>query len=94
MRKEGGQAVDDYITRLENLTAKCKFYDKAKVKDRVLPNDYNDEILTISTIEVNGEVFATLEITQPEKKRKSPMHRCTEQCFAHQATLHNLLREV
>ena len=48
----------------------------------------NDEILTISTIEVNtiedmqhstthdtrNEVFATLEITQPEKKRKINLH--------------------
>ena len=164
MRQEQSEPVDDFISRLKNLAAKCQFRDSTEVEDRVLDqliwgsknpdvqksligrdkscnncgkqhprnkcpaygtlcrkcgkanhwqsvcrsskrkqfiqgrkpvfkksihtiedrgDEDNDEILTISTIEVNTiedtqhstthdtrEVFATLEITQPEKKRK------------------------
>ena len=36
MRQEQGEPVDDFISRLKNLAAKCQFRDDAEVKDRVL----------------------------------------------------------
>ena len=36
MRQEPGEAVDNFISRIKNLAAKCQFRDTAKVEDRVL----------------------------------------------------------
>jgi len=36
MRQEQGEPVDDFISRLKNLAAKCQFRDNAEVEDRVL----------------------------------------------------------
>ena len=36
MRQEQGEPVDDFISRLKNLAAKCQFRDDAEVEDRVL----------------------------------------------------------
>ena len=36
MRQEQCEPVDDLISRLKNLAAKCQFRDNAKVEDRVL----------------------------------------------------------
>ena len=65
----------DNLTKEENRPSKKVIH---TIEDR--GDEENDEILTISTIEVNiiedtqhdthDEVFATLEITQKEKKRK------------------------
>ena len=36
MRQEPDEPVDDFISRIENLAAKCQFCDNAEVEDRVL----------------------------------------------------------
>ena len=36
MRQEQSEPVDDFISRLKNLAAKCQFRDSTKVEDRVL----------------------------------------------------------
>ena len=36
MQQEQCEPVDDFISRLKNLAAKCEFRDNAEVKDRVL----------------------------------------------------------
>ena len=36
MRQEQGEPVDDFISRLRNLAAKCQFRDNIEVEDRDL----------------------------------------------------------
>ena len=36
MRQEQSEPVDDFISRLKNLAAKCQFHDSTEVEDRVL----------------------------------------------------------
>jgi len=36
MRQEQGEPVDDFISRLKDLAAKCQFRDNSEVEDRVL----------------------------------------------------------
>ena len=36
IRQEQGEPVDDFISRLKNLAAKCQFRDNAEIEDRVL----------------------------------------------------------
>ena len=36
MRQEQCEPVDDFISRLKNLAAKCQFRDNTEVEDRVL----------------------------------------------------------
>ena len=44
MQQEQGEPMDDFISRLKNLAAKCQFRDNAEVEDRVFSSFGAQEI--------------------------------------------------